>query len=170
MSFLGSSLGKLSDYTIMGGLKGFGGSDGDGSTGAINSFGYSERDKNYASKTRAAIARSDWEMYKQNIRPIEDRLIGLYDNPELRQAGIQNARGQVEKAFRNSGNAFEQRLAGYGLSLNPAQRQSYGRQQNLAYGLADINAANRANRQFEDRDMRIMTGGGQRYGLQGGGQ
>jgi hypothetical protein len=169
MSFLGSSLGKLSDYTIMGGLKGFGGSDGDGSTGAINSFGYSERDKNYASKTNAAIRRADWERYKTTTRPVEDRLIAMYDNPELRQAGIQNARGQVEKAFRNSGDAFEQRLAGYGLSLNPAQRQAYGRQQNLAQGLADVNAANRTNRAFDNRDMRIMTGGGQRYGLQGGG-
>lgn len=144
-----------------------GGFSGGDSPGAVNSFGYSDRDKNYASNTRAAISRADFERYKQQVRPIEDRLISLYDNPELRQSGIQNARSGVAKAFRNSDNAFEQRLAGYGLSLNPAQRQSYQRQQNLAYGLADVNAANRANRAFDNRDMQIMTGSGQRYGLQG---
>jgi len=137
---------------------------------ASNAFGIDPGDKNYASKIRAAIARADWNRYKQTVRPIEDRLISMYDNPQMRQSGIATARQHVERAFQGGGRAFEDRLASYGLSLSPAQKQSYDRQRNLSYGLADVNAANRANRAFDNRDMRIMTGSGQRYGLQGGGQ
>lgn len=165
---LGSAvLGPLDPFTVMGGLAGFRGDKSSADGAPPNSFGISSGDKNYAAKTNAAIRRADWERYKSQVRPIEDRLISQYNNPELRQMGIQGARDQVAKAFQNSGNAFEDRLSSYGLTLSPQQRQSYERQQNLAFGLADVNAGNRANRAFENRDQQIMTGGGQRYGLQG---
>ncbi|PPE74577.1 hypothetical protein C3942_07390 [Solimonas fluminis] len=133
-----------------------------------NALGISSRDKHYASKTQAAIRRADFERYKQHIRPIEDRLTWMYDNPELRANGVQSARDAVARSFRQGGQALRERLAGQGLALSPQQQAAMARREDLAQGLADANAANRANRAFDQRNARIMTGGAPRYGLGGG--
>lgn len=137
--------------------------------GYRNALGVS-RGKHYASDTQAAIRRADFERYKEQIRPIEDRLIWMYDNPELRANSVQSARDAVARRFRQSGEALRERMAGQGLNLSAPQQAAITRRQGLAQGLADVNAANRANRSFDDRNARIMTGGGQRYGLGGGAQ
>jgi hypothetical protein len=136
-------------------------------TGAL---GISRGDKHYASKTQAAIRRADFERYKQHIRPIEDRLIWMHDNPEQRAHAVQASRDAVARSFRAGNAALQDRFASQGVSLSPQQGQAIARRQDLSQGLADINAANRANRAYDERQTRIMTGGGQRYGIAGGGQ
>jgi hypothetical protein len=138
--------------------------------GQRNALGLSTRDKHYASNTQAAIRRADFERYKQQIRPIEDRLIWMVDNPELRANSVQSARDTVARSFRQSGAALRGRLADQGLSLTPQQQAAITRRQDLSQGLADVTAATRASRAFDERNARILTGGGQRYGLGGGAQ
>ena len=135
-----------------------------------NALGISRRDKNYATKTQAAIRRSDYERYKQHIRPIEDRLIWMHGNPEQRSHTVQSARDAVAKSFRAGNGELQQRFASQGLPLSAPQREAITRRQDFSQGLADINAANRANRAYDERRAGIMTGGGQRYGLGGGAQ
>lgn len=135
-----------------------------------NALGISRRDKNYATKTQAAIRRADYERYKQNIRPIEDRLIWMHGNPEQRSHAVQSARDAVAKSFRAGNAELRERYASQGISLSPQQGEAITRRQDLTQGLADINAANRANRAYDERKARIMTGGGQRYGLGGAAQ
>lgn len=133
-------------------------------------LGISRGDKHYASRTQAAIRRADFERYKQHIRPIEDRLIWMHDNPEQRAHAVQASRDAVARSYRAGNAALQDRYASQGIPLSPQQGQAIARRQDLSQGLADINAANRANRAFDERQARIMTGGGQRYGAAGGAQ
>ncbi|AXQ30437.1 hypothetical protein D0B54_17915 [Solimonas sp. K1W22B-7] len=133
--------------------------------GQRNALGIAKRDKHYASRTLAAIRRADFETYKQNIRPIEDRLIWMYKNPEQRANAVQASRDAVARSYRASGEQLQQRFAGQGLRLSPAQQTAIQRRQDLSQGLADVNAANQATRAVDARDSRILGGGSaQRYG------
>lgn len=132
----------------------------------------------YASKTRANIARSQWEDYKQRFQEYEDKLVGMaYTGPEggtlpgapanesgeLYRTRHKPDGGMVGQATRQAEDQFGQGLdiasrqrERYGLSGAPSQQQQ--QQNELARGLSVVGARNNARDAWEKQRLGIMTG------------
>ncbi len=121
-------------------------------------FGINPNDKEYASRTFAAISRAQFEDYKRRYRPLEQQLVGAYDNPADRTRLTSEAVGLVNQGFVNADAQFRRRSAGLGATLNPEQQQSYSRSQNLRKGLSQVQAANSTVRRLRDRDLTLLGG------------
>jgi len=90
---------------------------------------------------QAALAREQWDYYRQNYQPLEQQLIGDardYDSPERREAAANSAMADQQREFDQATQQVTNRFASMG--LNPAD----GRFQSGLQDLAVAGAANKA--------------------------
>lgn len=121
-------------------------------------FGLNPNSRTYGSQVQATIARRDWERYKTNYRPIEDRLFSLISDPDARSEQMSEASGIADRAYAPAMESFERRARGLGLTLNEEQRASFGRQLDTSKALATVGAANRAGRGYDDLRRGVLGG------------
>lgn len=124
-----------------------------------NPLGIPSGARDFASRTRAALARADWADYLLAYGPMEDELLASVHNPKLRTSAISDARSLAAGQFQANDQAFRRDLASYGVSMTPEQQVSYDRSRGIQRGLADVEAANRTSYAISDRDRQLVAGG-----------
>lgn len=128
-------------------------------TSTANSFGINPNSKTYASETMAAIARRDWERYKETFMPLEDYLFQYINNPGYRQGVVSDNLQNFNSAFDSAQAGNDRNLQRYGLQLSPDETQSQQRMASLQKGLGQVEAINRTNRVLKDQEYRILGAG-----------
>jgi hypothetical protein len=124
-----------------------------------NDFGISSDDKNYASKTRAAITREQWEDYKERFQPYEDRLAAIYNNGGLLEGEAERIPEAVNQSFSTMRGIADRNLSRYGISPTQDQSASRDRMAGLDQVLAQVDAQNNLMATADQRKDKIMTGG-----------
>lgn len=129
-----------------------------GNNKETNYLGISMGDKNYASKTRGAIARNEWDDYLARFAPVENKLLSLYDNPLLKQESIARAGQQVDSAFGRLPEQQDRYLRGLNVQLSPEEQAARERSNALSHSLAGVSARNSTIDANRELDYQIATG------------
>lgn len=124
-----------------------------------NSFGIKPNSRTYASDTMAAIARRDWERYKETFMPLEDYLFQYINNPGYRQGVVTENLQNFNSAFDSAQMGNQRNLERYGLQLSPDETQSQQRMASLQKGLGQVESINRTNRILKDQEYQILGAG-----------
>tara|TARA_R110000803_G_scaffold106733_1_gene174817 strand:+ start:9264 stop:9836 length:573 start_codon:yes stop_codon:yes gene_type:complete len=124
-----------------------------------NSFGINSTDKDYASKTRAAITREQWEDYKARFQPYEDRLAAIYNNGGLLEGEAERIPEAVNQSFSTMRGIADRNLSRYGITPTSDQSVSRDRMAGLDQVLAQVDAQNNLMATADQRKDKIMTGG-----------
>ena len=109
---------------------------------------------------RAALLRADYEDWAARYQPLEQELLGLYNNPGALASAQSQAVSSFDQNFDTAAGAYDRRLAGYGIQLTPEQQQARDRSLEFNKGLGEVDAMNRTARAIDDRDQLIATGAG----------
>ena len=117
-------------------------------------------DENEASNLRAAIAREQWEDYKQRFQPLENTLLGYANNRQGFVSGAkQESLNRVNSVYGLAQPQIERRLGSYGLQITPEIQNRIAKRLNYEKGLADVQAANTSTRLAQDQLTAIQGGG-----------
>tara|TARA_B100000780_G_scaffold204576_1_gene145323 strand:+ start:622 stop:1149 length:528 start_codon:yes stop_codon:yes gene_type:complete len=125
----------------------------------VNSLGISSDDSEYASKTRAAISRDQWEDYKARFQPYEDRLAAIYKNGGLLEGEAEKIPETVNQSFSTMRGIADRNLSRYGITPTADQAASRDRSSSLDQVLAQVDAQNNLMATADQRKDKIMTGG-----------
>ncbi len=119
-----------------------------------------------ASKTRAAIARSEWENYKQRFQPYEEELTEFAQDYDIGQ-DVREAKENVQRAYGLGQETMERRMARYGQTggLSDQQERTLG----MAEAAASANAANKARGTLQDMQTALLSKGLGEFSITGGG-
>lgn len=133
-----------------------------------NSLGFNPASSTYAADTNAAIARRDWERYKEAFMPLEDYLFSMVNNPAYRTQQVSQNLQDFNQTFDAGQAGFSRNLSRYGLSLSPEESSSYARMSALNKGLGQVEAVNRTNRYVDEMENQIIGAGASNKLPQGG--
>lgn len=111
-----------------------------------------------ASNTQAALARAEFEDYKARFFPLEENLIGRYNNPELRAQSQQENAAAVNTAFDTDAGVQQRRLSRYGTSLSADQQAAQTRDNQVAKVAALTDVRNLTRGAHADIDQQILSG------------
>lgn len=115
---------------------------------------------NSASKTRARLARAEWDDWKERFKPIRERLHESINNERQLADQIDRAEDSFETGFDTSQDTFERQRERRGLNMTDEQQKVHERKTSLNKTKGLIGAKNNARRRSERRDLRNMAGGG----------
>src|SRR3546814_10052190 len=79
-----------------------------------NQFGLNPNSSSFARDANAALLRSQYQDWSTRYRPIEDQLLGAYDNPNVLDQSQEQAADLFQRGFASSQAGADRRLAGYG--------------------------------------------------------
>lgn len=112
--------------------------------------------KHRASKVRAAIARAEFNDYRNRFYPLEDRRIAMVGNSALKQKQIGEAVGLTQQGFDTAEGIRADRVRSYGLQLTPEQQQAHDRKLGVERTAATVGAANTTRRAVDARDLSAL--------------
>lgn len=104
----------------------------------------------------SAIHRHQWGDYMKRFRPFEDELINSVGD---HSGTIRNVASDVASQFDTAQSENNRMMQGYGLQIDPQQRASSERQNELQKMAAKTGAINTTRRHLRDRDMATLAGG-----------
>lgn len=111
----------------------------------------SPRDKEYASKTFAAIKRGQYADYQRLYQPLHSEFIDLATNPDFALEQVDRVAGNVNASFDRANKAQQSTLARMGLEA-PKQRDDIERSLAIAKG------ENSTRQAGEERQMSTLAG------------
>lgn len=111
-----------------------------------------------ARETQAALARAEWDDYKARFFPLEDDLIGRYNNEGIRNDAIAENVSAVGTAFDSNAGTQERRLSRYGTSLAPDQKAALDRDNQVSKVAAITDVKNLTRGAYADIDQQILSG------------
>lgn len=109
-----------------------------------------------ASDTLARISREQWTDYKQRFIPLENQLIGAYDNPQLRAERQEAVTGEAAAASDNAMGMAARFMSRYGQSDDSADN---GRAAALTKTANIVDAQNVNRDKMTARDQLLLSGG-----------
>lgn len=118
---------------------------------------YSRGDKEYASKTMAALTRAEWEDYKTRFQPYEKKLKQLAIGGDV-NTQIDTAKGLVDASFGQASAAMDQQLDKYGVSADQQTQQANNRSLSLSHASSLAGAENNVRLTNYDRQNELMAG------------
>ena len=119
---------------------------------------YSTSDKQYATKTYAAINRAQWDDYEARFQPKEDQLAGMIGNTANLQEQMDRGNELVDTAFGNAKQSQGLNLSMYGVTADTQTKEAQDRGLSLAHSSAKAGSQNDIRRSNYDRDIQILTG------------
>ena len=108
--------------------------------------------------TQAALARADWNDYKARFFPLENKLIGQYNNGERRSNAIAENSEAVNTAFDADAGVQQRRLTRYGTHLSADQQAANSRQNQISKTATLTDTRNMTRDSYADLDSQILTG------------
>lgn len=115
--------------------------------------------ESYARRTRAWLARQQWNDYQQRFQPVEQELINAITTPEMLDQRLSAIRANVSNAGNASSQVQDMLMRRYGVAPSAQQRQVDANNRDLAASLASVNAANNTRTQIYDRNQAALAGG-----------
>ena len=111
-----------------------------------------------ARDTQAALARADWNDYKERYYPIEEELISRYNNKELVNNAIAENTQAVNTAYDTDEGIQQRRLSRYGVSLSADQQAALDRESQVSRVATLTDTRNLTRDTYADLDEQIMSG------------
>ena len=108
--------------------------------------------------TQAALAREDWDDYKERFFPLENKLIDQYNNGERRSNAIAESGEAVNMAFDADAGVQQRRLSRYGTNLSADQQAASDRQNQISKTATLTDTRNLTRDSYADLDSQILSG------------
>ena len=111
-----------------------------------------------ARDTQAALARAEWNDYKNRFFPLEENLINRYDNANLRNMAMTENHNATNTAFNVDRGVQARRLSRYGTSLSADQQAAQNRENQVSRVAALTDVRNLTRDAYSDIDQQILFG------------
>lgn len=111
-----------------------------------------------ARDTQAALARAEWNDYKNRFFPLEENLINRYDNANLRNMAMAENHNATNTAFDVDRGVQARRLSRYGTSLSADQQAAQDRENQVSRVAALTDVRNLTRDAYSDIDQQILFG------------
>lgn len=92
----------------------------------------------------AGMSQSEWDWYKQNVVPQQQKMLRYATDPNAAQRNVQQAESQVKTQYANLPEQFQNQMLGRGVKMTQGQTDSLNKSSQLNEGISEVGAANRA--------------------------
>ncbi len=128
---------------------------GAGSSDVLN---VARGDDQYANKTRARIARAEWDDYKRRFQPVENQMMAYATSTDDGRS-VGRAQESIAAGFDSAQGQYDRNMSRYGLNQTPEQDASYKRNMALNEASATASGISGARQVEEERRIGLMGGG-----------
>jgi len=125
--------------------------------GSSNVLNLARGDDQYASETRARIARAEWDDYKRRFQPVENQMMAYATSTDDGRS-VGRVQQSIGQGFDSAQGQYERNMSRYGLAIDPEQRQSMQRNMALNEAATTAQGVSSARQAEEERRIGLMGG------------
>ena len=128
-----------------------------GDAGSSNVLNVARGDDQYASKTRARIARAEWDDYKRRFQPVENQMAAYATSTDDGRS-IGRVQQSIGQGFDSAQGQYARDMSRYGLAIDQDQQNSMQRNMALNEAAATAQGVSSARQAEEERRIGLMGG------------